>query len=75
MMDKQEVTMLVLLDLNTDINTINHGIMLTMLESIVGITGTAFDWYQLYLVDRNQVVLIAGETSDAFHLKYDISQG
>ena len=43
-MDKQEVTLLGLLDLSATFDCVNHDILLTWLECTIGITGSAFNW-------------------------------
>ena len=53
-MDKQEVTLLVLLDLSAAFDTVNHSLLLNILEKDFGITDSAPKWlstivYQMYL--------------------------
>jgi len=55
-MNNQEVTLLVLLDLNTAFDTIDHTLLLRRLQSRFGFTGTALAWlrsYLSYLIDSN----------------------
>lgn len=44
-MDSQEITPLVLLDLTTAFDTIDHKILLYVLENNFGIIGSAHDWF------------------------------
>ena len=43
-MDRQHVTLLVLLDLSAALNTVDHQVLLRRLEVTYGITGTALQW-------------------------------
>ena len=67
-MDHQEITLLVLLDLSAAFDTIDHQILLNVLESDFGIISSAYKWFALYLSGRKQRVLINDRTSDDFHL-------
>lgn len=53
-MDSQEITPLVLLDLTTAFDTIDHKILLYVLENNFGIIGSAHDWFASYLSARKQ---------------------
>jgi len=48
----QHVTLLVLLDLSTAFDTIDHQVLLRRLEVTYSITGTALQWFQSYLTGR-----------------------
>ena len=51
-----EGTLLVLLDLSAAFDTIDHGILLTRLEQVAGLGGTAFHWLRSYLHGRPHAV-------------------
>ena len=53
-MNTQEVTLLVMLDLSTAFDTVNHNILLTRLNKELGIRGVALEWFKLYLAKRGQ---------------------
>ena len=55
-MDKQEVTLLGLLDLSAAFDCVDHNILLTRLERTFGITGSALNWIRSFLLDRTQQV-------------------
>ncbi len=74
-MDNGEVTILVLLDLSAAFDTIDHDILLYRLEHMYGITGTVLKWFESYLSDRSQSVVIDGEKSKSKELKYGVPQG
>ena len=67
-MDRQHVTLLVLLDLSAAFDTVNHEILLRRLETTFGITGTALQWFSSYLGNRSQRVVFGDGVSESFYL-------
>ena len=49
---------MVSLDLSAAFDTIDHGILLSRLETLFGISGIAHKWLSSYLADRSQSVYI-----------------
>ena len=74
-MDNKEVTLLVLLDLTAAFDTIEHSILLNVLERDFGVSGTALKSFDSFLSDRKQCVLISGKASDDFNLNFEVPQG
>ena len=74
-MDKQEVTLLVLLDLSAAFDTVDHSLLLNTLERDFGVTDTARLWFQSYLSERKQCIVIENNLSDEFNLSRGIPQG
>ena len=74
-MDRQEITLLVLLDLSAAFDTIDHQILLNALGNDFGIIGSAHKWFSSYLTGRKQRVLINDRTPDDFHLNCGVPQG
>ena len=74
-MNKQHVTLLVCLDLSSAFDTVDHDVLLKRLENNFGICGTALTWFQSYLKDRSQRIVIQGAKSAGFNLKYGVPQG
>ena len=72
--DPQKITLLVLLDLSAALDTIDHQILINVLENDFGIIGSARKWFASYLSGRKQRILI-NRTSDDFHLSCGVSQG
>ena len=74
-MDNQKVTILTLLDLSAAFDTVPHDRFLERLEADFGKTDSALEWFASYFKDRNQTVLVNGETSTAKVLSTGMPQG
>ena len=74
-MNKQQVTLLVFLDLSAAFDTIDHSVLLRPLETKLGSTGTALEWFKSYLSGRFQQVVIDDATSDKFNMDVGVPQG
>ena len=74
-MDKQEVILLVLLDLSSAFDTIDHKLMLDTLEFDFRVTGKALLWLKSFLSDRKQRVHIKKEFSKDYNVNHGVPQG
>ena len=74
-MDNKEVTLLVLLDLSAAFDTIEHSILLNILQQDFGVVGTALNWFDSFLSGRKQRILVGDKTSDDFNLNCGVPQG
>ena len=74
-MNRQHVTLLVLLDLSAAFDTIDHGILLERLRSAFGVRDTVLSWIASYLSGRTQQVSIDGTLSMKFDLECGEPQG
>ncbi len=72
--DRGCISLLVLLDLSTAFDTIDHNILLNRLESSVGISGSALAWFKLYLSDRHQFIAVNEEVSYRSQVQYGVPQ-
>ena len=68
-MNRQHVTLLVILDLSAAFDTVDHHIMLERLKSSFGIQDQVLKWFTSYLSNRSQFISVNGGTSKRFELK------
>lgn len=73
--DRNDVTMLVMLDLSAAFDTIDHTTLLHRLQDHFGIAGKPLEWVASYLSDRYQTVTIDGKLSKPVLMKYSVPQG
>ena len=73
--NRQHMTLLVLLDLSAAFDTVNHEILLCRLETTFGITGTALQWFSSYLGNRSQRVVFGEKVSESFYLACGVPRG
>lgn len=73
-MDLGKVTALLLLDLSSAFDTVEHSILLRNLESL-GVRGSALRWFGTYLSDRSQSVCINSTSSCPTILSTGVPQG
>ena len=57
-MDNKAVTLFVLLDLSATFDTIEHSILLNILQQDFGVVGTALNWFDSFLAGRNVRLLM-----------------
>ncbi|TWW71496.1 putative RNA-directed DNA polymerase from transposon BS [Takifugu flavidus] len=67
--------MLVLLDLSAAFDPVDHSILLQRLEHVIGIKGTALDWFRSYLSDRYQFAHVHGVPSSYSRVSHGVPQG
>ena len=73
--DKEGGAILVLLDLSAAFDTIDHSLLLEMLEKQMGIRDKALMWFHSYLTHRTQRVCINSVASGERPLRYGVPQG
>ena len=74
-LDRNEVVILVLLDLSSAFDTVDHTILLDRLKSMYGIDGDALAWFKSYLTGRTQTVVVGAERSDDVIMNFGVLQG
>ena len=74
-MDKGQVTLLVLLELSSAFDTVDHEILLERLRSTVGFREKVFSWFESYFEGRSQQVSFNGTLSKPFDLMCGVPQG
>uniref|UniRef100_A0A8C6LXF7 Reverse transcriptase domain-containing protein n=1 Tax=Nothobranchius furzeri TaxID=105023 RepID=A0A8C6LXF7_NOTFU len=66
---------LVLLDLSTAFDTIDHDILITRLHTWAGISCSALDWFRSYFRNRSARVMLDGCSSESQPLRWGVPQG
>ena len=61
--DSRQEAVLVLLDMSSAFDTIDHSLLLQRLRDRYGVGGTALSWFESYLTDRTQSVTVGNATS------------
>ena len=74
-MNRQHVSFLVLLDLSSAFDAVDHTILLNRLQSHFGICGYSLSWFESYLSDRTQFVSIKGSDSSNIPVEHGVPQG
>jgi len=73
--DRGEMTGLVLLDLSSAFDTVDHTSLLSILESRLSVTGQSLAWFRSYLTDRAQVFITRSSPTSPIPLTSGIPQG
>ncbi len=73
--DSGDTVALVLLDLSAAFDTVDHNVLLSRLEQVVGIRGSALNWFQSYLTNRSFSVNIGKFHSSSVPLTCGVPQG
>lgn len=73
--DEQEVVLMVLLDLSSAFDTVDHSILVNILEHVFGIKNTALNWFISYLGSRSQFISLDGVYSDEIPVQHGVPQG
>ena len=73
--DDRKATLLVLLDLSAAFDTVDHEILLSILETRFAIQCTALDWLRSYLTGRTQVFVYADKQTVSYPVLCSVPQG
>ena len=71
-MEEHHITMIVILDLSTAFDLVDHNILLKILENQFGVTDTALKWFNSYLRPRSFKVCIGEEYSESQKLSFRV---
>ena len=74
-LDSGNSCLLVLLDLSSAFDTVNHRTLIQTLELRMGCGGTVLNWFTSYLSNRSQVVKIGNSVSKTGKRQQVVSQG
>jgi len=73
--DAGNVCAVVLLDLTAGFDTVDHQILLQIINRRLAVTGRALDWCQSYLCQHSQTFCINGQLSGPFLVDCSVPQG
>jgi len=73
--DSKLVTALVLLDLSSTFDTVDHSTLLTVLDRRFDVRESAMDWFSSYLSDRTQTFCASGVMSGPIPVTCSVPQG
>ena len=73
--DKKNISVLVLLDLSSAFDTIDHDILLARLENRVGLAGNVLKWFRSYLTGRDFFVSLGDNASEKVEMTCGVPQG
>ena len=74
-MENQQVTSMIILDLSTAFDTVDHELLLKVLNHRFRVTDTALEWYKNYLIPRRFKVSINGSYSSEKTINFSVPQG
>ncbi len=73
--DSETFTALVLFDLSSVFDLVNHDIHISRLEACVCLRGTVLHWFMSYLTNGRYVINIGHNFSSEMHLRSGVPQG
>jgi hypothetical protein len=74
-MEKQQVTALIAIDLSAAFDTVDHAVLLSVLEKRFGIEGNVHNWFDTYLRPRKCKVNVGSSYSETKDLTFSVPQG
>jgi hypothetical protein len=72
---ERKATIVMLLDLSAAFDTVDHQMLLKILEKEIGLTGSALDWFKSFLTGRCQRVRIGTHESIEIIIRFGVPQG
>ena len=73
--DKNTATILMLLDLSAAFDTVDHNILLKILEDEIGISCIPLRWFKSFLSGRSQRIRLGSTVSEVVTLLFGVPQG
>ena len=74
-MERQEVTALIAIDLSATFDTVNHDVLLSVLNKPIGISGQVLSWFDTYLRPRRCKANVGSAYSEIKDLGFPVPQG
>ena len=73
--DSRSATVVMLLDLSAAFDTVDHKLLLNILEKEIGLKGHVLAWFKSFLMGRSQRVRLGNVTSETIYIKFGVPQG
>ena len=70
--EQKKVTILVCINLSAAFDTVDHSVLIKVLNKYYGISGSALQWFESYLVDRHMKVSIGDVYSETKRLSFSV---
>ena len=70
--EQKKVTILVSIDLSAAFDMVDHSVLIKVLNKYYGISGSALQWFESYLVDRHMKVSIGDVYSETKRLPFSV---
>ena len=73
--DERTATVVMMLDLSAAFDTVDHNLLLKILEQEIGIGGTVLKWFRSFLTGRSQRIRLGKVTSEVITIMFGVPQG
>ena len=73
--DNNQCTIMIFLDLSAAFDTIDQNKLVEILETEMGVTGVALEWFKSFIIGRTQRVKIGDEFSNVLEVLFGTAQG
>ena len=73
--DEKEATVIMLLDLSAAFDTVDHDLLLNILEKEIGLRGNVLKWFSSFLKGRSQRIRLGKTTSESITICFGVPQG
>ena len=73
--DAKSATVVLLLDLSAAFDTVEHSVLLRILEKEIGLSGTVLKWFKSFLTSRTQRTRLGNAVSDDIIIMFGVPQG
>lgn len=74
-LDSGLCSVVMLLDNSAAFDTVDHDVLLSDLENVIGVEGIALEWFKSFLSGRTQATSVKGSISEAINMLFGVPQG
>ena len=73
--DEKSASVVMLLDLSAAFDTVDHNLLLGILEKEIGLKGTVLSWFRSFLTGRSQRIRLGNTVSEVIEIRFGVPQG